>query len=397
MKKAQELEQFIKTWFELFGFNYREIVGSEEVAEFEFVDAPIADNDSIFLENVEKAAEAFGVSTDTLINMNSNILRVQFEKFPYFDLLKDFDLAYQAAFYEPGYKEARLVDEIFRDNFQISDNFPSKFDFDGVIARLKELLIQYDSVFPGAYHTGASMNDLRITTSWFCHFDKINELCNSFLSMVDRAKALFFTALDHDLTAEEISEYNLIVSAVGLKDAVMVGSGNLYYSTLAKRRNVYKSENHKDFFSYVRLSRSRFFNPYRCAEFVTDRELVQQFTSIYPHMKAKMRQYARDVENYRCIFRWSDEPERKPSNEMIEAYCDGKISGEELSKSTGLVVVYVPKESDELGSDQAATKQLQIFSGPETLGGVANADFPYSVGIDLPRMTARLEADRRGA
>lgn len=397
MRKAQELEQFIKTWFDLYGFNYREIVGSVEVAEFEFVDAPIADGDSIFLENVEKAAEAFGVSVDDLVSMKSDVLRAQFEKYPYFDLLRDFNLAYQAAFYIPGYKEARLVDAIFRDDFKTSDNLSPKFDFDGVIVRLNDLLKQYDSVFPGSYHAGASMRDLRISTRCFCHFDKINVLCSSFLAMVDRAKALFFKALDCDLTATEVCEYNLIVSAIGLRDAVMVGRGNLYYSTLVKRRDVYKSENFTDFFSYVRLSRSRFINPYRCAEFVADRELVQKFTTIYPHMKAEMRQYARDVENYRCIFRWSDEPEREPSDEILEAYCNGKISGEELSEATGLVVVYVPKDGDELGMDQAAAKQLQVFAGPVTLGGVANADFPYSVGVDLPRITARLNADRRGA
>ena len=392
MRKGQKIEKFIKTWFGLFGFDFREIVGFAETEESEYVDAPIACGDGVILENVEKAAEAFGVSIDDVLNMNGAALRCQLDRYPIFDLLREYDLAHHAAFYAQGYETARLLDAIFRDDFSVSDAYPSKFDFDGVPARLIALLKQYDKALPGTYHVGATIKEIQISTQWFCHYSKINELCRSFISMVERAEALFFKALDTDLSEQEISEYNLIVSTIGLKDAVLWTSGNLYYRTLVRRRKVYKEENHTDFFSYVLLAKSRFFHPYRCAEFVSDRELVQRFVSFYPHMKAAMRIHARDVENYKCTFRWSDEPPRAPSDDAIYAYLNGKISSEELDEETGLVITFVPKTADELGEDRENAAQLRILSGPEALGGVANTPFPGPTTA-ISRMITRLNAD----
>ena len=397
MTNAQQIEQFIRDEFDIFGFNYRDIIGVEETDDEQFADAPIAIGNELDMINVEKAAEALGVTSDLLIAMDSNALRTQREKYPFFDFGNGLELEYRSTFFAPGYKTARLMDAIFRDDFKASDQYPVRYDRKDVEHRLEELLLRYNETLPGTYHYGAKITNLQISTRNFCHYQHIKDMCWQFLDIVDRVRELFFKALDGELTQEEINEYNISVTITGLTDAVLPTRGYLYYSVLRKRRHVYKSEHFDDFFSYARLSRHRFFYPYRCVEFVKDRELVQRFTSIYPHMKQAMREYALDVTKFKCFFVWSDakpvvfSPEEKNLMELEF----GKLPLDNRAKEP--TEVYVPKTNEELNGDEDVAELLRVLSGPETLGGVKAAGFSYALKIDPTRITARLYADRGDA
>lgn len=397
MTKAQRIEKFIRDEFDVFGFNYRHIIGVEESEDGQFVDAPIAFGTDLNMKNVEKAAEALGVTPDALISMDSNAFRTQREKYPFFDLEKGLELEYRSTFFAPGYKAARLIDAIFRDDFKVSDQYPARYDRKDVERRLKELLLRYDETLPGTYHHDAEITNLQICTLNFCHYQHITDMCWQFLNILDHSKELFFKALDSELTQEEINEYNISVSIIGLVDVVLPTKGYLYYSVLRRRRDLYKSENSNDFFSYVRLSRKRFFYPYRCVEFVKDKELVQRFTSIYPHMKQEMREYALDVAKFRCSFVWSDAKPVvfSPEEERLMELEFGTLPLENRAKES--TEVYVPKTSDELNGDEDVAEMLRVLSGPEALGGVKNAPFPYTLKLDPVRMMAWLKVDRGDA
>jgi len=400
MKSPKKIEAFIREWLDLFGFAYDEVIGVEDLDSdddfsVEIVDAPMVVNNQLVTENLAKAAEAFGVKQDDLVNMDDTALRTQLQKYKYFDLLKAFEMAYTATFYAPGYEQTRLIKAIFGENLDAMKHYPSRYDYKDIERRLVELLKEYDKSLPGSFHEGAEITQLSISTGNFCHFKQINELCQEFLAMVEREEHLFFKALDEELQEEEIHEYNLIASTIGLKDALMPSRDNLYYSTLRKRREVYKSEGRSDFFEYVSLSKFRFFHPYRCAEFVEDRELVQRFATIYPRMKQEMREFARDAAKFKCCFRWSDDESTKPTDEDIEAFVDGKSSKEDIMKASGWVEVYVPKTEDELAGDMKYADMLHVASGPESLGGIQNSKYPDRIAFDPNRLTARFAADRR--
>ncbi len=398
MKSAKQVEEFVREWFNLFGFDYQEMVGTEEVEvgdddEIEIVDAPLVVNNELVTENVKRAAEAFGVDSEDLVNMDGDLLRKQLQRFRFFDLIREFEAAYEAAFYEPGYETARLIHAIFQDTPNKLKEYPSRYDYKDVKKRLLALLKQYNKSLPGSYHENATLVDLTYSTCTFCHFKQIDELCLEFLNMVDREEMLFTKALDTDLSPAEISEYNLIASIIGLKDACMPTGYNLYYSTLIKRREVYRNEEIHDFFFLTALSKYHFFHPYRCAEFAENRELVQRFSSLYPRMKTEMREFSRDVSKFRCVFHWSDEDLRAPDDSAIDAFIDGKISGAEVMKTAGWVEVYVPKTEQELDGDMKYAEMLHAHSGPESLGGVKNAKYPQNREFDARRLQARIEAD----
>lgn len=395
MNTAKQIEAFTRDWFDLFGFNYREIVGVEEHDNGRLDDAPLAIGDDLCMENIVKAADALGVPPDVLISMDRLTLRKQRDKYRFFNLACDLEIEYKATYYAPGYKIVRLMDTIFRkDNYELSDQYTQRYDRQDIEKRLIELLRRYDINFPGTFHSDAKITNLQIFTLNFCHFKDIGVMCREFLDMVDRLKLLFFKALRTGLTIEEINEYNLLVTITGLKDAV-TPKRYLYYRILAKRKEVYLAEASNDFFTYVRLSRERFFYPYRCAEFVENKDLVQRFASIYPHMKHEMREFALGVAKFNCTFMWSDakpvflSPEVEP--ELDADF--GPISVEERAKE--ITQVYVPKTATELNGDEKYAELLRVLSGPESLGGVKMPGFPYSPQLEPARIMARLTADGR--
>lgn len=110
-------------------------------------------------------------------------------------------------------------------------------------------------------------------------------------------------------------------------------------------------------------------------------------------MKAEMRQFARDVSKFRCVFHWSDEKLKSPDESSVDDYLGGKISGADMMRTAGWVEVYVPKTEQELNGDMKYAEMLQKHSGPESLGGVKNSMHPYNRSFDARRLQARIAAD----
>jgi hypothetical protein len=187
--------------------------------------------------------------------------------------------------------------------------------------------------------------------------------------MVERASVLFFKALEQELSAAEINEYNIIVSVLGIQDRCVPQKGNLYYSMLRKLAPVYKAEQQVDFFAYVRLDPAKNIAPWRCAEFVQNRDLVQAYVTITPGAKKAMREFAFLATQFHCFFTWSDD------NNQLEP-----------------VSIYVPKTAPEIGDDAVFADALNQLIGPAAKGGITIPARLRENPLDIPKMMARIRA-----
>lgn len=360
-KEHKKIEEFLRTWFRLFGFNYQQLLGEFDDENNCFLDPVIAQDDTLCMETIERAAEMLGVPTEAILSANDSSVRKWLQKYKFFELVEDLNFAQRASFFAEGYTTFRLMEAIWSENPEKTiDQYPSRYNKKEVFARLQDTLKEIDKVYPGTFHSGATIKTLSFSTTNFYHFDKINELCQCFLDMVERAKTLFFRALDADLSPKEIYEYNFLVTVTGMQDAV-APSKEMYYSRVQRLRRVYKQENLENFHDYVCLSQCRSFCPFQCAEFLNDKEMVQKFANLYPQMKNEMRQFGLAVSKFTCCYTWSDEECEEPN------------------------VVYVAKTEEEMRGDGKYAETIRVLSGPETLGGIRQ--IPRR--LDIERVIAR--------
>lgn len=374
MARAEKIEEFIRECFEMYGLDYEEFADSS---------ADVRNNPKKFLEikdglnmyGVTEAAKVLGVSPEALLNMDEDAAAKWYKKYPYFFHITGFDQAYRRSFHDDSYDTIRLLEVLFNKK----PCAPTRYNYDDVLRRLISLLKEIDKSIPGTYHEDAEMTKIGIYTENFCHYEKIAELVESYITMVKRAEELFLKALIMELSIEEIHEYNFLVSTVGIEDQVGHGYGFLYYDLLKKFIPVYQEEGYADFFSYVRISPLRAPKLWRCAEFASNKDLVQRFVEVYPRAKPLMRDFAMQVSKFSCQFTWSDaEPVRfSPEEEAELDDFDRMLGNEPLSEENRAKVqtlVYVPKTAAELNGNNQFADMLRVLSGPVKLGGVALPD-----------------------
>lgn len=404
MKNPQEIERFIRICFKEYSLNYSRFFSYRDHNDV-WHDEPIVVDGELQLPVVEQAAYILGVSVDDLLNMNERAVFKWFDRYGYFREMHYFQDAYRCSFHDKkSWKEWRLIEEMLQ-----KPAFPTRYDFKEVMRRMLELLKEMDKSVPGTYHKGAEINKLSIYTQNFTHFNKIGLMVDSYLEMIARAKSLFFKAWDCNLSEDEVSEYNFLVTALSLHDCCY-GRDLLYYDLLKQFIPVYKEEGYRDFKSYVKILVSDLFEPWKCAEFVQDRNMVQKFLNVCPQAKPAMRQFALDVSQFACLFVWSDSPmipcgwtkEEKaelaavginPKHlEYDDAFDDVPLAQEPIR-------ILVPKTEEELDGDGQYAEQLRLLSGPASLGGIILPKTEVSEHFDadsLVRIQTRLEARRRG-
>ena len=195
-------------------------------------------------------------------------------------------------------------------------------------------------------------------------------------------------------------------SSVAVRDARL---WRLNFSNLVARviwmdfRVLPLPEWYKDFYSYAKLSQKRCFYPWRCAEFVNDRELVQAFVNIYPHTKAEMRSFAMKASHFECLLIWSD---AKP----IQLLSDEEASVDSIQRKLDILhmglprydgqikeptIIYVPKTTEEFGDGEKYAKMLIELSSPSTLGGLnlperENSEYAMQSANVMQRMQMRI-------
>ena len=365
MKNAEKVESFIRSVFEVYGLDYSQYF-STYTTDDEKVELPMVMDGKLDISMVHRAAEILGENVEDLLSMNSKKTAKWQIRFPYIDQKQSFEYACSRSYYGKNYDTLRLMEAIWDIDIP---NKPMRYDYKDVTRRMHALLKEYDKVAPGTYHEDAHCDHLQINTTSFCHFTELEQMMTSFFEMVERARVLFFTALEQDLSAEEIKEYNIIVSVLGIQDRYIPQKGELHYSKLCKLASVYKAEQQVDFFDYVMLDPAKDVAPWRCAEFIQNRDIVQAYANIAPGAKKAMREFAFLATQFHCRFAWSD------SNDGLEPNS-----------------IYVPKTADEIGDDAACADILNQLIGPAAKGGITVSARLRKNPVDVQKMMSRISA-----
>lgn len=363
MKKAEKIESFIRSVFEVYGLDYGEYF-STYTTDDQRVVLPMVMEGQLEMEMVHRAAEVLGEDVEDLLSMNSQKAAKWQYRFPYISLKNFFEYSCKRNYYGTTYDSLHLAEAIWDIEFS---NKPTRYDYKGVAQRMQELLKEYDKVAPGTYHEGAHIKQLQINTATFSHFPELEQMMESFFEMVEKAKILFFKALEQDLSGEEIKEYNIIVSVLGIQDRCVPQKGNLHYSMLRKLVPVYKAEQQTDFFDYVRLDPAKDIAPWRCTEFIQNRDMVQAYANIVPGAKKAMREFAFLATQFHCSFAWSN------------SYDESEV-----------ISIYIPKTANEIGDDAACIDTLTQLIGPAAKGGITSPTRLRETPLDLSKIMARI-------
>lgn len=391
MYHPKEIEEYIRGVFEEYDLSY-DTYFSEFSANNERIKKSMVENGELNIKMVARAAEILGTTVDAILDMDDERVLKWYWKFPLLQYKSGLERTYQRSFLGSCASETLLMMAIM--GVKYTRPKPARFNYSCIKERMLDLLNDYDIASPGTVHQDATIEHLHFETSGICHYDKITQMVDSFVDMVARGEELFFKALHQDLSEDEVGEYNIIVTATGMKDKHYVIHDGLYYSDLVACRNVYLSENCTDFFDYVLLDKTATFSPWRCIEFIKDRQRVEKYFSLVPQAKGLMREFTFRALRFECSFTWSDAPVL--SDEAIEelsmehTWIARKLKTEYGGKAP--TVVYVPKTADELGDDGQYLEMLKRLSGSANKGGIKLPAHGAPIETDIPKVMARIRA-----
>lgn len=375
MNHAKEVENFVHQCFDMYGLDFK-LFFSDFVDEAEDesgaldggerVALPIANGTEIDMEVLASSALTLGVSVDALLNMDEQAVQVWREKYPYFELRRQFESAREYSLRFTATAEKLLLWAIFGDD-ELPDEY-KRYHNGHLKERLLDLLRSYDSVIPGCYHKDADIAKLSVRTNNFTTFESIKDLTESYLSMVDRARELFYKLWDQELSEQEKCEYNFLVSVLGMRD-IAHRKQPIYYETARKFVPVYKQESFNEYSSYIIYRGAEMPPVWTCKEFYDYPELVERVVYEFPKVKAEIGRMAMWSQNFLCSFAWTDEP--YPTVDVIdEEYLLGvaRDFGEEIPSQYHHI--YVPKSKEEIGDDAKYIDYCKKLAAPASKGGL---------------------------
>ncbi len=372
MTKAQKIGTFINDCFDSLGVSTREYFFFDfEQGNWEEISWCYEDG-SINTDAVKYASELIGASFEDVIALNDKVITKWWSKYPYFKYLKAYKYAYERTFYGDGYDQIRMFEAIF--NTKYDGVYPARFNSSNILMRLENELHELDKSLPGTYHSGAEITDLRIAAANFCEFEDVVEMTESFITMVERAKELFLKVIFSKLSEEEIKEYNMLVTSLGLRDKYYT-SGYLRHNELIQVKEQYEHITAENFNDDIVFKHGLDFAPWKCKGFIEDRSLVERYLQVMPDAKGLMREFAVAVSQFLCDFLWSDAkpyvftPEEEQEMAYFDELLDEKpIPYEERRKQR--TKFYVKKTQEELAGDDVAAELLIGYCRPEKLGGI---------------------------
>lgn len=375
MNRVKEIDAFVHRSFDMYGLDFKqffsELVDEEEDEDGIPVGGHLEELSLVVGENIDmdlltQAATALGVSTEALMQMDRDAVRCWYQKYPYFELRREFEAARQHSLNFASSPEEMMIDAIFNENYRPENHRRYRGN---VKKRLVELLKSYNSVMPGCYHESSEITRLTIQTDNFTHFEQIAELAEGYLSMVERARELFYRLWDEELPEDEANEYNFLVSVLGMRDAGYTPSKPIYYETARKFAPIYKQEGYTDYSSYIMYRGADFPAFYTCKEFYDNPDLVERMVQEFPDMKAEIGRMAVIAKNFHCSFVWSDEPE-PPIDAPFDEYLVGVLHSFGDDVPSWYHRVYVPKTEDELYGDEKYIAICECLSAPASQGGI---------------------------
>lgn len=400
MNSAKEIDVFVHRVFAMYGLDFMHFFGElvdeekdEDGIPFggHLEELPLVVGGNIDMQLLAQVATTLGISADALMRMDRDAAECWYKKYPYFRLRGKFEDARLHSLQFSSSPEEMLIDAIFDENYRPANHRRYK---DSVKTRLIELLQSYNSVMPGCYHEGAEITRLTIRTDNFTHFEQINELAEAYLSMVSRARELFYRLWEKELPESEINEYNFLVSVLGMRD-VGYTSCPIYYETARKFVPIYKQEGYTDYASYITYRGADLPAFYACKEFYDDLDLVERMVREFPRMKAKIGKMAIMAKSFLCSFVWTDEPD-PPIDASDDEYRIGVSHDLGEDQPSWYHRVYVPKTPDELHGDEAYIAICERLSALPSRGGLTLSVPECEQGSDtigikhIKRIIARL-------
>lgn len=376
MRKAERIENYIKECFKENSIDYNKYFSIIEDGEI-FETSLVQSNGKISEEAVAHAAEILGITEEEIHNTSDDAIAKWVEKYPYIWKIGPFRHECNKAHFGRGYSEIRLLEAIF--GKEMDGSYPSKFNREDIKERLIALLKEYEKVRPGSYHEGATILNLSIISENFCVYEDIKEMTESYIFMAENAISLFIKGILNELIAEEIQEYNFLVSVLGLKDKYYPDA-YLYYSSLVNCREIYKEANADNIYDYICFDRLGEFVPWRASNFVKDKELVEKFVKMFPQTIKMMREFSMRVAKIECEYNWSDD---EPCTDFDDDYEDD-IPGVIIPN-----VVFLPKTPEEINGDDKIAEQLMEYCRPVKLGGIeVKYPKPYKTEESIVRIVA---------
>lgn len=387
MTKEKKIAAFINECFDSLGVNIKEYFFFDfEEGKWEEIPWCYEDG-SANTEALKYAAELLGVSFSDILALNDKVITKWWNKYPYFKHIKTYKYAYDRTFYGDGYDEIRMFEAIF--NTKYDGGYPARFSKNSIQRRLEEGLRELDKSLPGTYHNGATITDLRIAAANFCEFEDIVEMTESFISMVERAKELFLKVIFSELDEDEIQEYNMLVTVLGLRDKYYT-RGYLRYNEILLVKDQYKHLTTENFYDDIVFKHGLDFTPWRCKGFIENRNLVERYLTVMPDAKGFMREFAVAASQFLCDFLWSDAKPYvfSPEEEEEMAYIDELVGQEPIpydERPKQRTEFYVKKTKEELDGDDVAADLLLGYCRPEKLGGIP---------VRMPRYTQEASFSR---
>lgn len=356
------IEDYLKNCFKAFSLNYLVFFGNfnSDIYSKRKTRIPVkSGNDKINTSAIELASEVLGIRENDILETNDDIIKRRLEEYDFFRQNAQFFLAkkYSEKNYSP---EARLLKAVF------NENFGERYDRESVEKRLKQVLIDTEKTIPRTYHYGAEITELNISTRYFCHYENIYELINSYFYMIEKWTKLLLAALTDGLEQDDIYEYNFLVSVLDICDKYFT-SVELYYDNLIICKDMYKNINEENIYDYIRIKSVGQLEPWCCAEFINDEELMKKFLRLFPECKSEMQSFSSSVSCFSCRFLWSDAP--------FVIY-DGFLPDEKVKEISSARVCKTKKE---FFGDYETAKKLKRYSRPENLGGLPTEkrNYPY--------------------
>lgn len=396
MGSGKEINEFIRECFQSYSLDYKallDLYGIEDEAE----DRDVFGGDTLDMVQIDKAAMVLGVTPDALLTMDDKAVYEWYKKYKYFTYITEFRYEMDRSRHGEDYDALHALDALF--NTDYAKSAPSRYDVSAIVERLISLLRDVDKSLPGTFHEGAGITNLSISTTNFFSYHNISRMVRSYIDMVNRAKELFYKAWDTELSDEEVHEYNLLVSALGLQDRAYINK-YLYYDLLRDFIKTYKAEGYQNFSTYVRMDHHFIPAFWACTGFVKNKALVQRFIDVCPDAKREMSEFALNASQFQCSFIWSDakrvhfSPEEEEElDEFNEAIGLEPIDEEDRALET--TTVYVQKTKDDLFGYDMYARLLNKLSGPANLGGVVtHIDELISISgeTQVSRMGARIKA-----
>lgn len=386
MTHSQRVEKFIKDCFDELSLNIKQYFwyhyDDVGFCECRWTDS----NGDIDVGIVEYASKILGIDKEDVLSANYDVIAQIKNRYPCFDMLKEFWLSYKEAARGHGYRSLKIMEDTFEQKPNVE--LLQRYNFASVRRRLTSKLKELDKLQPGIYHENADMKNLSMITDNFCNYEHIEELSRHCIEMGKELIGLFIKAVTSGLSETDIKTYNLLVSFFEVRDRYYI-KAFLYYDQLMNVKDVYADVNEENIFDYIKIIKPSDFQPWLCPDFLKNPKLVLEYASIFLGAKGDMRKFADNVVNFDCAFTWSDAEPEKISDETKALYSELGISeDDDDDEYIPIVYINIEKTYYEIGGNTEAVSALRTYCRPARLGGIDIKTIPLDSNGMVERFSA---------